>query len=81
MHCEEEEEDNEYAKHAVGIIYDSFHSNKVVGHVSQFIEVNWPTDFWTITFVFLLLRIVNRDIALDLEIPVGCFFDGDNRVI
>ena len=31
-HCEEEK-DNEYEKHAVTIIYDSFHSNKVVGYV------------------------------------------------
>ena len=32
LHCEEEK-DNKYAKHIVAIIYDSFHTSKVVGHV------------------------------------------------
>ena len=32
LHCEKEK-DNEHEKHAVTIIYDSFHLNKVVGHV------------------------------------------------
>ena len=33
LYCEEEEKDNEYDKHAIAIIFDSFHSNKVAGHV------------------------------------------------
>ena len=32
LHCEEEK-DSKYDKHAVAIIYDSFHSNKVLRHV------------------------------------------------
>ena len=32
LHCEEEK-DNEYDKHVAAIIYDSFYSNKAMGHV------------------------------------------------
>ena len=35
LHCEEEK-DNEYDKHAVAMICNSFHSNKAVGHVQLY---------------------------------------------
>ena len=44
FHCEEEK-DNEKDKHAVAIIYGSFRSNKVVGHVPLYWSKNWKTNF------------------------------------
>ena len=82
LHCEEEK-DNEYNKHAVAIIYDSFHSNKVVGHIplywSEFANkfLKFPSHH---ICVVVTGKNVNRGIDLGLEIPVDYFFHGDNRV-
>ena len=79
LHCEEEK-DNENNKHAVAIVFDSFDSNKVLGHVPFCLFHSIPS-FQTITFVLLLLARMNRDISLRPEISVDYIFHGDNRVI
>ena len=57
LHCEEEK-DNEYDKHAVAIIYDSFHSNNVVVHV-PLIKVKWLKIF-VISETFVLFLLANK---------------------
>ena len=47
LHCEEEK-DNKCEKHAVAIIFDSFHSNKVLGHV-PFYWSELETKHWSKT--------------------------------
>ena len=72
LHCEEEK-DNEHEKYAVTIIYDSFHLNKVVGHVPlywselanrilKFLNHHIP--------VIVTGKRTNRGICLGLEIPI-----------
>ena len=83
MHCEEDKE-NEYEKHAVAILYNGFHSNKVVGHVPLYWSelankfLQFPNH--QIRVVVTGKR-VNRGIGLELEIPVDYFSHGDNRVV
>ena len=47
LNCEEEK-DNKCKKHAVAIIFDSFHSNKVLGHV-PFYWSELETKHWSKT--------------------------------
>ena len=67
--------------HAVAIIYDSFHSNKVVRHVPLYWSesankfLKFPNHH--IRAVVAGKR-VNRGIGLGLEIPADYFFHGDN---
>ena len=80
LHCEEEK-DNEYDKNVVGLVYDSFHLNEVVGQfplywgklVNKFLNHH--------TGVVVTCKRVNRGIGLGQEIPVDYFFHGDNQVI
>ena len=74
---------NEYNKHAVAIIYDSYHSNKVVGHVPLY----WSELANKVlklqnhySCVFVTGKRVNRGIVLGLEISVDYFFHGASRV-
>ena len=79
-----EEKDNEFDKHVVAIIYDSFHSNKVVGHASLYWSesankfLKFPNHHIRVAATG---KRVNRGIGLGQEIPVDYFFHGDNRVI
>ena len=71
FHCEEEKY-KEYGKHAVAIIDDSFHSNKLVGHVPLCSEsankfLKFPNHH---IFVVVTCKRVNKGISLGLEIPV-----------
>ena len=83
LHCEEEK-DNEYDKHAVAIIYDSFHSNKIVGHVPLYWRksannfLKFPNHH---ICVVVTGKRVNRGFALGLETPVDYFFHGCDRII
>ena len=83
LHCQQEK-DIEYNKHGVAIIYDSFHSNKVLGQIpfywSKFTNtfLKFPSHHIRLVGVG---KSVNRGIGLGLEIPVDYFFHGDNRVI
>ena len=78
----EEEKDNDYDKHAVAIIFDSFHSNKVVQHVplywSELVNkfLKFPNHHIRVD---VSGRRVNGDIDLRLEIQVDYFFHGDNQ--
>ena len=76
LHCEEEKDNKEYGKHTVAIIFDSFHSNKVVVHVSLY----W-SELVNHICVAVTDEIVNRGIGLELEIPFDYSFHGDNRVM
>ena len=69
----EEEKDNDYDKHAVAIIFDSFHSNKVVQHV----PLCWSESankFLKVLCHHIRVdvsgRRVNGDIDLGLEVQV-----------
>ena len=62
--CEEENGNNEYGKHAVTIIFDSFHSNKVVGQVSLY----W-SELVSRICVVVTDKIVSSGIGLELETP------------
>ena len=75
LHCEEEKDDK-YDKHAVPIIYDSFHSNKVVGHIQFYWSECTNHHIRVVTG-----KRMNRGIGISLENPVGYFFHGDIRVI
>ena len=83
LNCEEEK-DSDYDKHAVAIIYDSFHSNKVVGHAPLYWSKS-GNKFLTFPNHHIPVVVTGkkmiRGIALGLEIPVDYFFHGDNRVI
>ena len=83
LHCEEEK-DNEYDKHAVAMICNSFHSNKAVGHVQLYwskLAAKFLKFLNHHIRVFVTGKLVNRDIGLGLDIPVDYFFHGDNWVI
>ena len=76
LHCEEEK-DNEYDKHAVAIIYDCFHSNKVVGHIPLYWSESANKFLKFLSYhirVVVIGKRVNRGIGLELEIPVDYFF-------
>ena len=82
LRCKEKK-NNEYNKHAVAIIYDSYHSNKVVGHVPLY----WSELANKVlklqnhySCVFVTGKRVNRGLVLGLEIPVDYFFHGASRV-
>ena len=80
----EEEKDNEHGKHAVAIIYDSFHSNNFVRQIPLYWR-ELANKF--LKFLNHHIRIivtgkrVNRGIGLGLEIPIDYFFHGDNRIL
>ena len=82
LQCKEEK-DNEYNKHAVEIVYDSFHSNKVAGHVllywSELANKFLKFSNHHIPVVTTSKR-VNKGIGLGLDIPFNYFFHGDNWV-
>ena len=83
LHCEEEK-DSEFVNHIVAIIYNSFHSNKVVGRASIYWSesankfLKFPNHHIRVVATD---KSVNRDIVLGQEIPADYFFHGDNRVI
>ena len=80
VNCDQEK-DNKYYKHAVAIIYDSFHSNKVVGHVPLYWSelankcLKFPNHH---VRVVVTGKRVNRGIGLGPQIPVDYFFHGNN---
>ena len=79
VNCDQEK-DNEYHKHVVAIIYDSFHSNEVVGHVPLYWRelANKYLKFSNYHICVVVTgKRVNRGISLGLEIPVHYFFHGD----
>ena len=83
LHCEEKKGDG-YDKHAFAIIYDSFHLEKVLGHIrfywSELVNkfLKFPNHYIR---VIVTGKRVNRGVGLALEIPDDYFFRGDNRVI
>ena len=80
LHCAEEE-DNEYDKHAAAIIYDSFCSNKVLGHAPLYWS-ELANNFLKFPNNYICFVITGKGgIGLGLEIPVDFFFHEDNRVI
>ena len=80
VNCDEEK-DNEYHKHVIAVIYDSFHSKEIVGYVplywNELADKFLKVSNYHICVVVIGKR-VNRGIGLGLEIPVGCFFHGNN---
>ena len=80
FHCKEEK-DNEYDKHVVAIIYDSFHSNKIVGHVPLYWSELANKFLKSPIYRIRVIVISKGDICLDPEIPVVYLFHGGNQVI
>ena len=83
LYCKEEK-DNKYDKYTAAIIYDSFHSNKVVRYVPLYwIELASKIMNFLNNHIRVVVagKKVTRDIGLGPEIPVDYFFDEDNRVI
>ena len=77
-----EEKDNEYDKHIVAIIYDSFQSNKVVGHVPLYWSELANTFLKSPIYRIRVIVISKGDICLNPEIPEDNYlFHGDNQVI
>ena len=69
--------DNEYDKHGVAIIYDSFHFNKVVKHIPLYWSelANKFLKFSNHHIgVVVTGKRINRGIGLGLEIPVDYYF-------
>ena len=83
LHCEDGK-DNEYEKYAVTIIYNSFHLNKLVGHV-LFCQNVLADKFLKFSnhniCVVVTGKRVNRGIDLGVETPADYFFHEENRVI
>ena len=81
LHCKEEK-DNEYDKHVVAIIYDSFHSNKVVGHVPLYWSELANKFLKSPIYRIRVIVISKGEICLNPEIPGDNYlFHGDNQVI